>query len=125
MFNARLKRLREWRNMTQKELGQKLNYTQQTIHKWEVGEASPDPDILIKIADALQVPVAMLVGEAMVEEGSAAYQSAEDFIAAMTQSKTFISLFELDQSLSQDELNLLSHQLYQMTLVLTKPYKQK
>ena len=121
MFNARLKRLREWRNMTQKELGQKLNYTQQTIHKWEVGEASPDPDILIKIADALQVPVAMLVGEAMVEEGSAAYQSAEDFIAAMTQSKTFISLFELDQSLSQDELNLLSHQLYQMTLVLTNP----
>jgi transcriptional regulator with XRE-family HTH domain len=125
MFNARLKRLREWRNMTQKELGQKLNYTQQTIHKWEVGEASPDPDILIKIADALKVPVAMLVGEAMVEEGSEAYQSAEDFIAAMTQSKTFISLFELDQSLSQDELNLLSHQLYQMTLVLTKPYKQK
>lgn len=67
----------------------------------------------------------MLVGEAMVEEGSAAYQSAEDFIAAMTQSKTFISFFDLDQRLSQDELNQLSHQLYQMTVVLTQPYKQK
>jgi len=125
MFNVRLKRLREWRNMTQKELGQQLNYSQQTIHKWEIGEASPHPDLLTKIADALKVPVGMLLGEAMVEEGSAPYQSAEDYLAAMTQSKTFLSLFDLDPALSQKELNELSHQLYLMTEVLIKPYKQK
>jgi transcriptional regulator with XRE-family HTH domain len=119
MFHARLKRLREWRNMTQAELGQALNYTQQTIHKWENRLASPDPDQLTKI------PVGLLLGETMVEEGSSPYQSAEDFITAMTQSKTFLSLFELDPNLSQEELNALSHQLYLMTQVLIKPYKNK
>lgn len=125
MFNTRLKRLREWRNMTQKELGQQLNYTQQTIHKWEVGDASPDPDVLIKIAASLKVPVGMLLGETMVEEDSASYHNAEGFISTMTQSKTFISFFELDPTLTQNDLDELSHQLYQMTLVLIKPYKQK
>lgn len=125
MFNQRLKRLREWRNMTQKELGQQLSYTQQTIHKWEVGEASPDPDLLPRIAAILKVPVGMLLGETMIEEGSSPYQSAEDFITAMTQSKTFLSLFELDPTLTQDDLNSLSHQLYQMTQVMIKPYKNK
>jgi len=125
MFHARLKRLREWRNMTQAELGQALNYTQQTIHKWENRLASPDPDQLTKIASVLKVPVGLLLGETMVEEGSSPYQSAEDFITAMTQSKTFLSLFELDPNLSQEELNALSHQLYLMTQVLIKPYKNK
>lgn len=125
MFNTRLKRLREWRNMTQKELGHQLNYTQQTIHKWEIGDASPDPDVLTKIAASLKVPVGLLLGETMVEENSASYQNAEGFISAMTQSKTFISLFELDSTLTQNDLDKLSHQLYQMTLVLIKPYQQK
>lgn len=125
MFNIRLKRLREWRNMTQKELGQALSYTQQTIHKWEVGEASPDPDLLPKIAAILKVPVWMLLGESMIEEDSASYQNAEDFMIALTQSKTFLSLFELNPNLSQEDLNALSHQLYQMTQVIIKPYKNK
>lgn len=125
MFHARLKRLREWRNMTQSELGQALNYSQQTIHKWENKIASPDPDQLPKIAAVLKVPVGMLLGETMVEEGSAPYQSAEDFITAMTQSKTFLSLFDLDPALTQEQLNDLSHQLYLMTQVLIKPHRNK
>ena len=125
MFNKRLKRLREWRNMTQKELGQELNYTQQTIHKWEVGDASPDPDLLPKIAAVLKVPLWMLLGDTMIEEDAQTYQTPEDFITAMTQSKPFLSLFELDPSLSQEELNAMSHQLYQMTQVIIKPYKNK
>jgi transcriptional regulator with XRE-family HTH domain len=125
MFNTRLKRLREWRNMTQKELGLALNYSQQTIHKWEAGDTSPDPDLLQKIAAILNVPVGVLLGENMVEESPAPYDTAEDFMHRMTQSKTFMSLFEVDPTLDQETLDTLSHQLFQMTVVLITPYKQK
>ncbi len=125
MFNTRLKRLREWRNMTQKELGLALSYSQQTIHKWEAGDASPDPDILLKLATVLRVSVGMLLEENMIEETSASYATPESFIRTMTQSKMFISLFELDPNLNQETFDSLSQQLYQITLVMTQPYKQK
>jgi transcriptional regulator with XRE-family HTH domain len=125
MFNTRLKRLREWRNMTQKELGLALNFSQQTIHKWELGSATPDPDTLVKLAKVLNVPMDVLLGQSMVSEDSAGYLSAEDYLTAFSQSNNFISLFNIDPKLSQDQLNGLSHQLYQMTLIITEPYHSK
>lgn len=125
MFNTRLKRLREWRNMTQKELGLALNFSQQTIHKWELGSATPDPDTLVKLAKVLNVPMDVLLGQSMVSEDSAGYLSAEDYLTAFSQSNNFIALFNIDPKLSQDQLNGLSHQLYQMTLIITEPYQSK
>ncbi len=124
MFNTRLKRLREWRNMTQKELGLALSYSQQTIHKWEAGDASPDPDLLPKLAAVLHVPVGMLLEESMIEESTAPYDTPENFIRVMTQSKTFISLFDLDPTLNQETFDSLSLQLYQLVLLMTNPYKK-
>jgi transcriptional regulator with XRE-family HTH domain len=125
MFNIRLKRLREWRNITQKELGLSLSFSQQTIHKWETGSASPDPDTLIKIAKALNVPLDVLLGQSNVSEDSAPYQSPEDYLSSVTQSNTFLSLFNIDPKCSQDQLNTLSHQLYQVTQVIVEAYQSK
>lgn len=125
MFNVRLKRLREWRNLSQKQLGQPLDYTQQTVQKWESAKGQPDIDLLPKIAAILKVPVGMLLGDTLVEEASGSYQNPEAFIRTMTQSDAFLSLYEIDPNLSQEELDEMSKQLYQMTQVIIQPYKQK
>ena len=62
MFNERLKTLRIQRKMTQSELAKKIYISQPAYSKYEVGTASPNPETLSKIADALDVSVAYLLG---------------------------------------------------------------
>ncbi len=58
----RLKLLRSERVMSQKELGEKLTLSQQSIHKYETGQAEPDINTLIKIADIFHTSVDYLIG---------------------------------------------------------------
>ena len=62
MFNERLKTLRIQRKMTQSELAKKIYISQPAYSKYEVGTASPNPEALSKIADALDVSVDYLLG---------------------------------------------------------------
>ena len=63
MLNENLSKVRKDRGLTQEALASKLNVVRQTISKWENGTAVPDADTLCKIADALDVSVAELLGE--------------------------------------------------------------
>ena len=49
--------LRTKNHMTQYELGEKLNYSDKAISKWERGDAIPDVFVLKKIADLFEVTV--------------------------------------------------------------------
>lgn len=62
MFNERLKTLRIQRKMTQSELAKKIYISQPAYSKYEVGTASPNPETLSKIADALDISVDYLLG---------------------------------------------------------------
>ncbi len=53
--------LRQLHNMTQLELGEKLNYSDKTISKWERAESCPDISVLIEIADLFGVALDDLV----------------------------------------------------------------
>lgn len=53
--------VRDKRDMTQAELARRVNVTKQTISNYERLERDPDLEILEKIADALNVPMSMLV----------------------------------------------------------------
>lgn len=56
-----IRRMRIEKNMTQKELGDKLGgISQQQIGRWETGKANPKIETLIKIASILGVPVSYL-----------------------------------------------------------------
>ena len=55
--------LRLANNMTQLELGEKLNYSDKTISKWERAESSPDIGILVEIATLFGVTLDYLVEE--------------------------------------------------------------
>lgn len=55
--------LRLANKMTQLELGEKLNYSDKTISKWERAESSPDISVLVEIAALFGVTLDYLVQE--------------------------------------------------------------
>ena len=48
--------------LPQEELAVRLNIVRQTVSKWEKGLSVPDADLLVKLADILEVSVAELLG---------------------------------------------------------------
>lgn len=48
--------------LTQRELGGKLGYCNQTISFWESGQREPDLDALVDIAEFFDVPIGVLLG---------------------------------------------------------------
>ena len=54
-------RLRTSMNLTQAQLGEKLNYSDKSISKWERGESVPDVFVLKKIADLAGVTVDYII----------------------------------------------------------------
>lgn len=68
MLNENLSKVRKERGLTQEALAVKLNVVRQTISKWENGTAVPDADTLCRIAEALDISVADLLGSPANEE---------------------------------------------------------
>ena len=56
-------KLRKGKNLTQKQLAEKLNVTNKAISKWERGEGVPDIFILKQLADLFHVTVNDLLSE--------------------------------------------------------------
>lgn len=62
MLAQQLKKLRNRDNISQAKLAITLGITQQAIAKWETNKATPDPDMLNKIADYFHVSADYLLG---------------------------------------------------------------
>ncbi len=62
-FGNKLLQLRKDKKMSQDTLAEKLNVSRQAVSKWELDEALPDTNNIIKIADLFYVPVEYLVNE--------------------------------------------------------------
>lgn len=68
MFQDNLKALRKRKGITQEELATRLNVVRQTVSKWEKGLSVPDSELLIRLAEILEVPVSRLLGSKIEEE---------------------------------------------------------
>ena len=62
MFADRLKSLRKAEGLTQAELAARFRVSQQAVAKWEGGGASPEPDIVAKLAAFFRVSADYLLG---------------------------------------------------------------
>lgn len=62
MINDNIKYFRKTKGISQEEMAVKLNVVRQTVSKWENGLSVPDADILIHMADLLDVSVSQLLG---------------------------------------------------------------
>ena len=63
MLNENLRNVRKQKGLSQQELAIRLNVVRQTVSKWEKGLSVPDADMLVKIAEILEVSVEELLGE--------------------------------------------------------------
>ena len=68
MLSENIRSYRKAKRLSQEELAAKLNVVRQTVSKWEKGLSVPDSEMLIALAEALEVSVAALLGEAIPEE---------------------------------------------------------
>ena len=60
-FNEKLIMLRKQNNLSQEQLGDKLEVARQTISKWELGETTPEMDKLIKLSEIFSITLDELV----------------------------------------------------------------
>ena len=68
MISENIKNARKAKGNSQEEMALKLNVVRQTVSKWEKGLSVPDADVLIQIAELLEVPVHTLLGITPQEE---------------------------------------------------------
>ena len=71
MLQENIRAFRQKKGMTQEELASRLHVVRQTVSKWEKGLSVPDAELLIRLAEVLEVSVAQLLGseaEAAAEE---------------------------------------------------------
>ncbi len=63
MFNENLKTIRKEKGFSQEQLAVRLNVVRQTVSKWEKGLSVPDAELLIQLAEVLNVEVSDLLGK--------------------------------------------------------------
>ena len=80
MLHENLKALRKQKGLTQEELAIRLNVVRQTVSKWESGRSVPDADILMKIADVLDVSLSDLLGAELPHDESQQNEIAAQLI---------------------------------------------
>ena len=70
MLGENLRRMRERRGITPEELAERVHVVRQTVSKWEKGLSVPDADLLMAVAETLQVSVSDLIGVDAVQAKS-------------------------------------------------------
>ncbi len=68
MLGQKIRDLRKEKGMTQEELAVRLNVVRQTISKWEKGLSVPDAEMLVRLAEVLDVSVNELLGADISKE---------------------------------------------------------
>ena len=62
MIHENIKYFRKVKGLSQEELAVELHVVRQTVSKWENGLSVPDADVLIRLANVLDVSVSQLLG---------------------------------------------------------------
>lgn len=65
MLSNNLKNARKKKGMSQEYIANRLHIVRQTVSKWEQGLSVPDAEMLISLAEVLDVSVDELLGEEM------------------------------------------------------------
>lgn len=86
-----IKKQRTVKNLTQKQLAEKLGVTDKAISRWETGKGIPDVSLLIPLSNALDVSVhEILLGE-KIEEEKKIEKYEETIVNTLTTNKKQIS----------------------------------
>ena len=98
MLGERLKQLRKDKNLTQTELGNKINVTKVSISGYESGNRSPDTDTLQRLADFFEVSTDYLLGRTDTAALTPQEQDEADFQAFASNPELSVFYKELPKS---------------------------
>lgn len=70
MLAQNLARLRREKGLTQAELGEKLNYSDKSVSKWERGEGVPDLQVMIALSELYGVSIDEMTGRKETAENA-------------------------------------------------------
>lgn len=94
MIHENIKNARKAKGISQEELAVRLHVVRQTVSKWEKGLSVPDADVLMQIADLLEVPVNELLGITQPND------RAEDLADALARLNKQLAIQKQEQALS-------------------------
>lgn len=77
-LGTRIANLRKEQNITQAELGKKLNISAQAVSKWENGLSEPDIETVTKLCEIFQISFDSLVGKENPKTEETAVTATED-----------------------------------------------
>ena len=106
-----LARLRRENGLTQAELGEKLNYSDKSVSKWERGEGVPDLQVMIALSDLYGVSIDEMTGRKQTASTAPVRAKAAD--------RTFLMI------VTQSVIGLLSIVLFSAFLLFAKEMPKK
>jgi transcriptional regulator with XRE-family HTH domain len=78
-LGSRIRFLRDERNLSQLEMARQLNISNAQLSRYESGDRKPDPEMIVQIADFLNVSTDYLLGRTEhINEPQSCYESTED-----------------------------------------------
>lgn len=85
MLSENIKAYRKAKGLSQQELAIKLNVVRQTVSKWEKGLSVPDSEMLLLLAETLDVSVSVLLGESVSSEQAPTLQSLAEKLETLNE----------------------------------------
>jgi transcriptional regulator with XRE-family HTH domain len=113
-FGKNLKRVREDRNMTQRELALKARLGASTIEKYENNEQIPDTQIILKLSTVLDIPASELLEREMIDQHPTGIdEEIEQLIKEIGQKRTKLILRKAKEFTEEDFLRVMQ-MLYEL-----------
>lgn len=104
MINDNIRKYRKDRRISQEELAVRLHVVRQTVSKWEKGLSVPDADVLIRMAEVLEVPVSKLLG---IEVNEVAVDDLSNELARLNEELAEIKRTEITAIHANQKRNLI------------------
>ena len=82
-IGAFIKELRKAKNMSQKELSDRLNVSDRTISKWERGKGLPDVSLMLPLCEVLEISVNELLCAKHLKEEEKEKKAEENIMVAL------------------------------------------
>lgn len=117
-FANRLKQLRLSRGLTQKELGNLLNVSQNAIFNWENNKREPSIEIIEMLADYFNVSKSYLMGwDEETEEQDGYYLDGEAKKAAqfLYENPDYKVLFDASRKVKKEDIDFVKQMIDRMT----------
>ena len=81
-----IKAMRKEKNLTQREVAEKLNISEKTVSKWETGNGLPEVGLMLPLCKLLEISVNELLSGARLDE-KLYFEKAEQNIMSLIQER--------------------------------------